>query len=1019
MSFGTRPTYNHESLRHQIRYIFGLFFKGQSDFIVRVVSIILLLVSSILVARVLGPSLQGAYATALAIATIGIQISHIGIHTSNTYFVASNKKNVDLLFGNSLVVTITAGFITAFIIFLIRFFRQDILPVDDGLLVLSVILIFPGLLFIFSQNLLLGLQAFKSYNAVDVVQGFLGLLILVVFFLIGFKDVESFFTAKLLATLFATFISVFCLVKIGKISRLKSSFDLFKKTSKLGFNLYLAAIFSFLCLRFDLLMLKSMVHSTSAGYYSLAVSLSDAVYTLPVVVGTILFAKLSKLDTLSSKKVFTFKILFILSLVMFLATGVAFFVIKPVISLFYGIEYIPSAKPFVYLLPGVFFLSLSTIIQNFIASTGRSWLPFIGPFAAFMANLPLNFYFIPLKEESGAAIASSISYFLWFCIGLKILFTMKERKSVEIDCETTFRASGEIPLKAKEKQQPVQYEDWILTVYPMATGSIDNLHRRINRKTGFLEIANLIKSRGILGTLFFVRKMNLGTCYIDNSHGEHKNIKEILLTFGVLSGARKLIVVNDGKLRDEEYNRLSVISCIFKILLWTFACFIIVLLNFFRFRVLTYLTPVSVSFKKIGNILYLKTNLWFGVKVGGSISHVAGVVNAFKGLGKKVWFAGLEKPLLVDRLDQLAELPFKKPFCYPVELNNYIYGNHVTHELKSLTHLKKRPDVIYQRMSFGNCSGVELSRKWKCPLILEYNGSEVWISSNWGRKPKFKSLALLVENINLKHAHLIVTVSEVLADELVERGVPQEKIVCYPNGVDISFFDPGRFNENEKKSLRESLGLSLDDKIFTFIGTFGRWHGVDVLAQTVVELVDSHRAVIDDHHLKFLLVGDGSEMPFVKEKINREPYSRYVRFTGLVPHAETPLYLFSSDVLLSPHVPNLDGSRFFGSPVKIFEYMAMGKPIIASDLEQLSDLFKGSVYVDKDFTREQYENSKSLLVKPGRVESLQKAILYILDHESESKNLGINARKLVLQKYTWEKHVEAILKGFEKQWGKQ
>ena len=361
-----------------------------------------------------------------------------------------------------------------------------------------------------------------------------------------------------------------------------------------------------------------------------------------------------------------------------------------------------------------------------------------------------------------------------------------------------------------------------------------------------------------------------------------------------------------------------------------------------RFKVLTYLSPVVISFEK----------------------------NGFKNLGKKIWFVGLEKPLLADKLDQLTELPFKKPFCYPIELNNYIYGNHVTHQLKSLTHFKNKPGVIYQRMSFGNCSGVELSRKWKGPLILEYNGSEVWVSSNWGRKPKFKSLALLSEKINLKHAHLIVTVSEVLADELIERGVSPEKIVCYSNGVDASVFDPERFNENEKRNLRESLGLSLNDKVFTFVGTFGKWHGVDVLARAIVGLVDTHRVVVDRHHLKFLLVGDGIEMPFVKEMVDRKPYSHYVRFTGLIPQEETPLYLFSSDVLLSPHVPNPDGSRFFGSPIKIFEYMAMEKPIIASDLEQLSDLFKDSAHIDKSFTEEEYKKSTALLVESGRENSM-------------------------------------------------
>ena len=560
-----------------------------------------------------------------------------------------------------------------------------------------------------------------------------------------------------------------------------------------------------------------------------------------------------------------------------------------------------------------------------------------------------------------------------------------------------------------------QYKDRILTLYPMTIDSIKSLRRRISKNINSLEIANLIKSKGVFGTLFFIRKMKLKTCYIDNSFGEHENIKEGLLTFGVLAGAKKLIVLNKDKMADEEYGRLSIIGCVLKIFLWTFVCSLMVSLNFIRFKILTYLSPVSVSFKKIENILYLKANLWFGVKVGGSVSHVSGVIKGFKTLGKKIWFVGLEKPPLVDGLDELTELPFRKPFCYPIDLNNYIYGNYVTHQLKSSTHFKNKPDVIYQRMSFGNCSGVELSRKWKCPLILEYNGSEVWISSNWGRKPKFKSLALMAENINLKHAHLIVTVSEVLVDDLIKRGVSPKKIVCYPNGVNASVFDPGRFSESEKKNLRESLNLTSNDKVFTFIGTFGKWHGVNILAKAIVGLVDAHRTIIDKYRLKFLLVGDGSEMPFVREIVDREPYSHYIRFTGLIPQIEIPLYLYSSDVLLSPHVPNLDGSRFFGSPIKIFEYMAMEKPIIVSDLEQLSNLFKESIHIDRNFTEEQYKKSTALLVEPGKAESLQKAILYVLNHESESKNPGINARKLVLEKYTWTKHVEKIVEDFKKQ----
>ena len=76
---------------------------------------------------------------------------------------------------------------------------------------------------------------------------------------------------------------------------------------------------------------------------------------------------------------------------------------------------------------------------------------------------------------------------------------------------------------------------------------------------------------------------------------------------------------------------------------------------------------------------------------------------------------------------------------------------------------------------------------------------------------------------------------------------------------------------------------------------------------------------------------------------------------------------------------------------------------------------KESIHIDRNFTEEQYKKSTALLVEPGKVESLQKAILYVLEHGSESENPGMSARKLIFEKYTWTKHVEEIIKGFKKQ----
>jgi len=112
--------------------------------------------------------------------------------------------------------------------------------------------------------------------------------------------------------------------------------------------------------------------------------------------------------------------------------------------------------------------------------------------------------------------------------------------------------------------------------------------------------------------------------------------------------------------------------------------------------------------------------------------------------------------------------------------------------------------------------------------------------------------------------------------------------------------------------------------IATFIGTFGQWHGVDVLAQAIRRMVLERRKQLDALQLRFLLIGDGQKMALVRGRARDTDADRYVHLAGLVPQRAAPRFLAASDLLLSPHVGNADGSRFFGSPTKLFEYMAMG-----------------------------------------------------------------------------------------------
>src|SRR5262249_57250554 len=122
------------------------------------------------------------------------------------------------------------------------------------------------------------------------------------------------------------------------------------------------------------------------------------------------------------------------------------------------------------------------------------------------------------------------------------------------------------------------------------------------------------------------------------------------------------------------------------------------------------------------------------------------------------------------------------------------------------------------------------------------------------------------------------------------------------------------------------------------IGTFGPWHGAEVLADAFGRLLAAHPEYRD--RARLLLIGDGSRKGQVTEALGRHGATEAAVLTGLVPQAERPKYLAACDLLASPHVPNADGTPFFGSPTKLFEYMAMGRGIVASDLDQIGEVLR-------------------------------------------------------------------------------
>jgi glycosyltransferase involved in cell wall biosynthesis len=381
-------------------------------------------------------------------------------------------------------------------------------------------------------------------------------------------------------------------------------------------------------------------------------------------------------------------------------------------------------------------------------------------------------------------------------------------------------------------------------------------------------------------------------------------------------------------------------------------------------------------------VAFLRSDLWTGVPAGGSVAHTAGVADGFTRAGARLSFIATSLPALVDpRRTPVHLVPPTRLYNILREVPYFAHGLRFREAARRA--LDRSPvDLLYQRFDPSSHAGVALARRYGVPLVLEYNGSEVWIADHWDQPFRWRDLFVDTEEANLRHADLVVVVSEVLRDGLVARGVEAERIVVRPNGVDTDRFHP----DVDGSAIRRRHGIE-GRTVVGFVGTFGMWHGAPVLARA------ARRILAERPDLHLLFVGDGRDRAECEAILEGQRQS--VTFTGLVPQADGPAHLAAMDILVAPHVPNSDGTRFFGSPTKLFEYMAMGRAIVASRLEQIGQVLE--------------DGRTAILVPPADEAALARAILDLAGDPERRRILGAEARRRALEKHTWQAHVAGIV----------
>lgn len=402
----------------------------------RVLVILVTFATAVVIARELGPTGRGLYAVAATLGAIGAQFGNFGLHASNIYFVAKDRTHLPALIGNTLVVVVLSCLVAALsgILFV---YWPSLSPVHGSLLLLALAFVPISLAYLLIQGLLLGVNEVRAYNNIESLGKVLALVLICILVVFHGRSVELFFAATALSVM-VTFL--WALARLRRVSTAppKVSWPVFRQSIGIGLRAYTIAFFGFLLLRIDLLMVKYMLGATEAGYYSISQVLAENTMMFPVVIGLLLFPKLSALKEREEKLQLANKAVLVTAALMLPAVVIAAFAAAPLISLAFGRSFLPAVAPFAWLMPGTYFLGIETVMVQLLNSEGFPPIIVVAWIVNTLINVALNFWAIPHYGITGASIVSSACYFLMFVVVSAVVWKRNYKKQPAAACVPSF-----------------------------------------------------------------------------------------------------------------------------------------------------------------------------------------------------------------------------------------------------------------------------------------------------------------------------------------------------------------------------------------------------------------------------------------------------------------------------------------------------------------------------------------------------------------------------------------------------
>ncbi len=367
--------------------------------------------------------------------------------------------------------------------------------------------------------------------------------------------------------------------------------------------------------------------------------------------------------------------------------------------------------------------------------------------------------------------------------------------------------------------------------------------------------------------------------------------------------------------------------------------------------------------------------------------HIRGIVGALRELGHEVRvlsFPGADPeatPHASDtgqgreavRRGRLASLVTRLPgiaFELAEIAYNVVTWWRMRRELRDF-----RPDFIYERYSLFLFATVLMARRRGIPVILEMNDSAV---VERVRPLRLKGLAERIERWTLTNATGLVFISTRFRQMLTDHYGDLPPAVVSPNAVD-DHFHPSR---HDRESLRRKHGLE-GRVVCGHIGAFAYWHGLPAFVQEMLDRLGDAPA------LTLLLVGDGADLPAVRRDVEARGLGDRIRLPGRVPHHMIPEWIACMDYAFLPD------SNEYGSPMKLFELMAMGVAVVAPDYDPVVEVVEDDV--------------SGWLFPRKRLDACVDRVLALVDATDERERVGKAARAYVERERRWRNNALDLL----------